>query len=1716
MTRPRVPLGPAALVLVAGLAVVALAAGPAQATHDDPGANPNATRHPDGAVRYVVGLESGGDRLRDVDVGDAFHTATVVDRDPVLDFLVVEASSPEAFWLGVRTDPAVRYLEEDPERKLVDFSPDDPLWDESGMYGARQVRADEVWGSVGTGDTSAQVCVVDTGVRYTHEDLEGERWLGGHDFHNDDGDPWDDHGHGTHVSGTAAAWIGNGEGIAGMGNVGLYGVKVLSAGGFGTWSDVASGIRWCADNGGERTVVSMSLGGSSGSQAVQDAARYAREQGALVVSSAGNSGCCDSVTYPAKYPEVMAVTCTNADREICSFSSRGPEAEIAAPGRSILSSCAGSDADYCHLSGTSMSAPHVSGAAALTWSMTAVDAGPNATELRERLRETAGDLGEEGWDPEYGHGLLDVRNLSAPVTLDATRGPDRGDITLNWSLADPVDDGNLTGFRVLRTDDPDTNLTEIATLPADNRSFVDTGLGDGTTRYYQVVATNDTGGTLPSTVQPATTITHPQAPLQPQTERGPDDGEITLAWEPPADDGGRPVTDYHVHRTDPDGTEAVVASVANTTYVDSGLANDTSYRYRVAAENEVDVGPYSDLVEGTTPGPPEEPTNLATRSGPDRGEVTVGWEIPLDDGGYPITAYHLYRTNPDGTRELVATLNDTTYVDGDLPDDTSYAYEVSAENEKGEGPATDPVDGATPGPPGEPVALEVRRGPGAGELNLSWHPPGGTHEGPTESDGWVGDTGTFVTMDHVEGQGPVDVTYRYCYLARTHDRLGYIDTVFDGEIVDTHGFRHPYTGAGECDEDDPSTFATRSFTVDESVNETVRLDYRNGDFRLVIADVTVEVSDAILPVEGYEVYRTNPDGSTVHAGNTTSRGFVDAGLEDNTTYSYEVSATNVVGEGPLGSPAEGTTPEPPSPPAGVEVERGDDLGELVVHWDPPVDDGGSDVLFYHAYRTDPDGSRTLAGTAASSPFTDTGLENATTYTYELTAESEAGEGSPSAPADGTTAQPPTPPENLAGTAGPGAGNVTLDWDPPADGGGTAIVAYHVYREDPDGSTTHSTVSGPPYRDAGLEDNTTYAYRVSAENSLGEGDATVPLNVTSPRLPDPPGGLETVQGPGAGEVTLDWQPPGDDGGIAVDAYHVYRTDADGTTTRAGTTNETGFVDGGLADDTTYTYTVSTVNDVGEGPVADPVAGQTPGPPDTPELFGVERGSGAGEIDLDWDRAAISRWWRSLSDPDQETGTLVSLGPAFEEAPVEVEYSYCYVADTTEEEAAIHTVFDDEVVDTHGFRRPYTGGDECSADALWTYEDRSFTVDAADLSGEVRFTYENGDGQVAIGDIRVEARETALPVTAYNVYRTGPDGNETLAGSAAPSDRTFTDTGLEENTTYEYEIAAVNDAGESPRTYTDGASTLARPYHVEDLAAEHRREAVGWTVHLSWAPPVGDGGDPLDAYRVYRGTSPDDVTTLVATVAPDETSYDDRPPAYDVPRNYYYQVAAENDVGEGPRVETVCISASPLHDPVADRVAPCHEDSLEDELQGEAQAVREEAEATRQDAEEAVAEAGETPGTGSVAHGAVRYGNVTYRSAQNALESGDERGRDGPSRAHLDATQRMVDLVLVPTGQEARFPEGTPRYGGETAVNGSTVAGPGGASDEGDLGMAFGIAYGPLDHYCLGSCVSVTDATGRWAVGTLEGETVPAGPAPNAAADEAFRAGHEGVDAVPALP
>jgi subtilisin len=362
-------------------------------------------------VKEALIKEFGGEKIKDLGLVNAKAVRLTGDAEKAL------ARHPNV--LRIDDDVIVEALVREGSVKVNKASPQPA---EVLPWGIDQIDAEKVWGggedatnvvpgyNAGTG---IKVGIIDTGISNTHPDILANI-KGGVNIINPLKNWNDDNGHGSHVAGIVAA-IDNNIGVIGVGPAAdLYAIKVLDRNGSGYLSDVIEGIQWAIAN--NMQVINMSLGTTSDIQSFHDAVTAAKNAGIVVVAAAGNSGSSvdgsSTVIYPAAYPEAIAVSATDQNNVIASWSSRGPEVDLAAPGVSIYSTYKGTS--YATLSGTSMAAPHVTGSAALVLStpVGSYDANGNGQwdpdEVQTKLQATATDLGASGVDNLYGWGLVNA------------------------------------------------------------------------------------------------------------------------------------------------------------------------------------------------------------------------------------------------------------------------------------------------------------------------------------------------------------------------------------------------------------------------------------------------------------------------------------------------------------------------------------------------------------------------------------------------------------------------------------------------------------------------------------------------------------------------------------------------------------------------------------------------------------------------------------------------------------------------------------------------------------------------------------------------------------------------------------------------------------------------------------------------------------------------------------------------------------------------------------------------------------------------------------------------------------------------------------------------------------------------------------------------------------------------------------------------------------
>ncbi|SFC47950.1 serine protease [Halobiforma haloterrestris] len=376
-----------------------------------------------GATELLVGVSPD---VSDVEsaVDSSLVDGRVVHTNEAIHYATIELpeNTPEEAKAAIEDALAsvdeIEYVEEN--ATIESFAaPNDPYY--GSQHAPQQVNCEGAWAET-LGDSDVTISIVDTGTAYDHENLAenvddriGEVFVGG------GSDPYPRSGsetHGTMVSGAAVGATDNGTGHAGISNCSMLSARALDASGTGSLADIADAVQWSADQGVD--VINLSLGSSSDWYTLRNACQYAYDQGCLLVAAAGNSG--GSVAYPAVYDSVIAVSALDSYDRLASFSNRGSEIELAAPGTSIVTTTLNDG--YTRASGTSIASPIVAGVAGLVLSEYP---DLDVETLRDHLRQTATDVGLSAAAQGYGRVDADAAVNTVPDGYEPENPDDGGD-----------------------------------------------------------------------------------------------------------------------------------------------------------------------------------------------------------------------------------------------------------------------------------------------------------------------------------------------------------------------------------------------------------------------------------------------------------------------------------------------------------------------------------------------------------------------------------------------------------------------------------------------------------------------------------------------------------------------------------------------------------------------------------------------------------------------------------------------------------------------------------------------------------------------------------------------------------------------------------------------------------------------------------------------------------------------------------------------------------------------------------------------------------------------------------------------------------------------------------------------------------------------------------------------------------------------------------------
>lgn len=654
---------------------------------------------------------------------------------------------------------------------------------------------------------------------------------------------------------------------------------------------------------------------------------------------------------------------------------------------------------------------------------------------------------------------------SAPRNLAAS--PGNGKAVLTWTAPLYYNGSAITEYWVHRST-VQGNETLWTTL-GNVTTFTDIGLTNGQTYYYEVSAKNVYGEgprSAEATVIPRTT---PTAPLD--VIGIPGNLFINLTWSAPAFDGGAPIQGYKVYRGTTSGGETLLADAGNSTFfICSRLQIGRTYYFKVSAYNTVGEGLKSNEVASAPDVVPGAPTSLVAKE--DVRQVTLTWTAPEANGGSPILGYRVVRGLSSGNETLLVNLSVVySYLDSGLGNNQSYYYKVLAVNAVGDGAESNEIFATTWDTP-KPTMLSTLEG--NRQLTLYWN---------TFDDGgtpviryWVyrgtapGHEKLVITLDNVLSYTDTNLVNGQTY----YYRISAENAVGTGMSVEVSGTPH---------------------TVP---NAPLSLTCSSGE-RYVQLNWSRPSSDGGATVLGYKVYRGTMPGAETYladAGNATS--FISGGLTNGRTYYYKVLAYNSAGDGPLSNEASALSGLAPSAPRDLHARSGDMY--VYLSWSIPTVSGTGSISSYRVYRgTSPNGEAAVAvSEVAGTTYNDTGLTDGQKYYYKVTAVNSIGESANSTEVSATPMPPgdvPSEPRNLVAAAG--FRYIKLTWTAPVSNGNNTIIGYKIYRSLFSGSDVFLTqVTGTSYNNTGLENDTTYYYRVAAVNALGTGPKSDEVSATT--------------------------------------------------------------------------------------------------------------------------------------------------------------------------------------------------------------------------------------------------------------------------------------------------------------------------------------------------------------------------------------------------------------------------------------------------------------------------------------------------------------------------------------------------------------------------------------------------------------------------------------------
>ena len=1097
-----------------------------------------------------------------------------------------------------------------------------------------------------------------------------------------------------------------------------------------------------------------------------------------------------------------------------------------------------------------------------------------------------------------------ISTPTAPGTLSAVSGTES--VTLSWAAVSATTARPVTGYRVYQSV---AGVWTLVGVTATTGTTI-TGLTDGQAYSFRFAAYGTGGEGDWSSTATATPI-HVPVPLTGLTITDIGTSSATYRWDAAQADPAAPTTKILVYRGN---TLRATLDGSATEYSDSNLSASSSYTVTVRSGNRIgdSTGISASFETDGIVTPPVEPdvvpdypviTAITARDT----EVDLTWSTVTTPSGVSISGYRIYR-NDDGVHTFIGSTANRTYTATGLTNGVTYTFSVSAYNNTYEGERSTGASSTPITTPGAVTNLGVTDNEDL-SATLTWTNPTSTNARPVEQ--------IHVLVDGVSAK----------VLAASAT-----STTVTGLTATSHAFAvkaRNIIGFGTA----ATTTQTVTGTYPANAPTGLIAEPANGSVAL---SWTASSADATHPRTGYRIYQQNAGVMTL-VGTTTATSYQVTGLDNGTSYSFQVTAYGSGGEStytdlasatPLGAPAV----------TGLSATAGDST--ITLDWNTVTSTSSAPVDEIIVSR-----GGTIVDTlsASATTYTSGTLTPGTTHTFTVRARNAVTTGS-AATATVTIYRPSVAP-NV--TATPGDESVTLTWPAVSSTTGAPVVGYRVYEEIGGVATLVGALAGTTYEVTGLTNGAEYRFAVSAYGPTMEGARSGTVAATPISLPATITGLnETV---GDETVAISWTQATSTTAAPVTGIDILR---DGAVITTVTPTTTSYTYTSLTAGQEYTIGVRPGNALGTAaPTTTTVVARTiPAAPSAPSAT-----AGDAEVTVDWTdvigvtassvtgyrvyRYSTGIWTlvaTATSGPVTVTGLtnavshdfrIAAYGPAGEGertttvsatplgTPATItglvgtigDRSLSMVWDvataTTEAPVTGVEVVQDGVVITtlSATATSYTVSDLTSGTAytIGVRAKNARTSGAATTVSVIALAKPDAPANLTAtaGDAHVEltwsavAATTASPMTGYRVYRL-IGGVMTMVGATANT--TYDVTGLTNGEAATFAVATYGAAGEGLRSTEVTATPIADPTVITGLSAS----SASGSATLTWTGPLNSAAAPVTGYRIYRkiGVS----YQLVATVANTVLTYSDT--GLSNGATYLYQVAAYGPNAEGANAFT----------------------------------------------------------------------------------------------------------------------------------------------------------------------------------------------------------------------